>query len=77
MPTSFHGYQRILIKGVPVWKKNETLFLYDTDVDTNPIEVGTVSGGFKADWLSGCSTKLSKYRGDIASRVRATPAKKK
>ena len=80
MPTSLNGYQRAIVKGVPVWKKDGTLYLYDMDVGTNPINIGTASEGFSATWVADCSAKLTTYRAEAASRVRrvnTTPSKKK
>ena len=80
MPASLNGYQRIIVKGVPAWKKDDVLYLYDTDVGTNPIVVGTVSGGFSESWSDATIHKLEQYRKDITSRVRrsvTTASKKK
>lgn len=80
MPTSLNGYQRIIVKGVPAWKKDDKLYLYDTDVGTAPIHIGTVSEGFSVSWLPPCSSKLATYRTEMVSRVRrtgGTPSKKK
>ena len=70
MPASLNGYQRIIVRGVPAWKKEDVLYLYDTDVGTNPIVVGTVSGGFSESWSDATAQKLEQYRTDLASRVR-------
>jgi len=79
MPASVNGYQRIIVKGIPVWKKDDGLYLYDTDVSTNPIKIGTVSEGFFEEWYEVCTAKLENYRKEMASRVRRVnaPAGKK
>ena len=79
MPTSLHGYQRLIIKGVPVWKKDDSIYLYDTDIQTNPIKIGTLSGGFSENWTTVCKEKLETYRNDMIIRTRrtATSSKKK
>jgi len=74
MPASVNGYQRIIVKGIPVWKKDDSLYLYDTDVSTNPIKIGTVSEGFSAEWYEACATKLETYRKEMVSRVRRVNA---
>jgi hypothetical protein len=60
------------VKGIPVWKKEDNLYLYDTDVQTNPIKIGTLSGGFSTDWLEHCNEKIVSYRKDQAVRTRRT-----
>jgi hypothetical protein len=80
MPASVNGYQRIIVKGIPAWKKDDSLYLYDTDVSTNPIKIGTVSEGFSTGWYATCSAKLETYRKEMVSRVRrvnAVASKKK
>jgi len=80
MPTSLNGYQRAIVKGVPVWKKGDALYLYDMDVGSHPINIGTASEGFSVTWVADCSAKLATYRAEAVSRVRranATPSKKK
>jgi hypothetical protein len=77
MPTSLHGFQRLIVKGVPVWKKEDALYYYDTDVNTNPTKVGTLSGGFDANWMSICKEKLESYRSSLTVRTRRTSPKKK
>ena len=46
MPTNLQGYQRVIVRGVPAWKKDGNLYYYDQDVVTNPLKIGTVSEGF-------------------------------
>ena len=78
MPSSLHGYQRLILRGVPVWKKDDNVYLYDIDVGTNPIHIGTVSGGFKPDWLDSCQARLNLYQTCMVSRTRSSaPSKKK
>jgi len=78
MPPSLNGYQRAIVKGVPTWKKDDVLYLYDTDVGTNPIAIGTVSEGYSATWSTATATKLEQYRTDLVARVRRTsPASSK
>ena len=72
MPTSLYGYQRILVRGVPVWKKEDNLYLYDTDVNIAPIKIGSLSGGFSENWGALCEEKLKTYRGDSVVRTRRT-----
>ena len=78
MQTSFNGYQRLIVKGIPTWKKEDALYLYETDVGTNPVQIGTVSGGFAPTWLEKCDARLESYRSSVVSRQRSTaPPKKK
>jgi hypothetical protein len=74
MPASVNGYQRIIVKGIPAWKKDDNLYLYDTAVATDPIKIGTVSEGFSPEWHTACSTKMEAYRKEMVSRVRRVNA---
>ena len=60
-----------------MWKKDDNLYLYDTDIQANPIKIGTLSEGFSADWSSLCSKKLETYRKDSTVRTRRTGASSK
>ncbi len=79
MPTNFHGFQRVLVRGIPAWKKEDTLYYYDTDVVTNPLVIGTVSEGFAEDAEELCSDRVIAFRTKIEVRNRGAnaPAKKK
>ena len=78
MPTNLQGYQRLIVKGIPAWKKDENLYYYDQDVVANPLKIGTVSEGFAANAAELCSERLTAFRQTIESRNRSTgPSKKK
>jgi len=79
MPTNFHGFQRVLVRGIPAWKKEGNLYYYDTDVVTNPLIIGTVSEGFAEEVEELCSDRVIAFRTKIEVRNRSanTPAKKK
>lgn len=79
MPTNFHGFQRVLIRGIPAWKKEGNLYYYDTDVVTNPLIIGTVSEGFAEGAEELCSDRVIAFRTKIEVRNRSAnaPAKKK
>jgi hypothetical protein len=71
MPTNLQGYQRIMIQGIPAWKKDENLYYYDQDVVTSPLKIGTVSEGFIKNAVELCSTKVASFRASIESRNRS------
>ena len=79
MPTNLHGYQRIILRGVPAWKKDGNLYYYDQDVVSNPLKIGTVSEGFSENIGQVCSERVNAFRRTIEVRNRAatTPSKKK
>ena len=79
MPTNFHGFQRVLVRGIPAWKKEDVLYYYDTDVVTNPLVIGKVSEGFAEDAEELCSDRVAAFRSKIEVRNRSAnpPAKKK
>jgi hypothetical protein len=79
MPTSFHGYQRVLIRGIPAWKKDGILYYYDMDVVSNPLVIGSVSEGFKESVRDICAEQVVAFRSKIEVRKRSagTSAKKK
>jgi hypothetical protein len=78
MPTNFQGYQRVIVRGIPAWKKDESLYYYDEDVAKTPLKIGTVSGGFVADVAEVCAPKVQAWRATVESRNRSSaPPKKK
>jgi hypothetical protein len=79
MPTNFHGFQRVLVRGIPAWKKEGTLYYYDMDVVTNPLVIGSVSEGFAEGAEELCSDRVIAFRSKIEVRNRSAnaPAKKK
>lgn len=79
MPTNLQGYQRVIVKGIPAWKKDENLYYYDQEVVTSPLKIGTVSEGFAANAAELCLEKVVAWRATVESRNRSsgTPAKKK
>jgi hypothetical protein len=79
MPTNFQGFQRVIIRGIPAWKKEGVLYYYDDDVGKTPLNIGTVVDGFVSEAVDLCSTKVQAWRATIESRNRSsgTPAKKK
>ena len=79
MPTNLQGYQRVMVRGIPAWKKDDNLYYYDMDVAKSPLIIGTVAEGFATNAVDICSEKVVAFRAGIESRSRsaATPAKKK
>jgi len=79
MPTNFQGYQRVIVRGVPAWKKEGVLYYYDEDIAKTPLKIGTVADGFVADVAVACSEKVEAWRLTLESRNRstATSSKKK
>jgi len=75
MPTNLQGYQRLIVKGIPTWKKDENLYYYDQDVVANPLKIGTVSEGFAANAAELCSERIATFRQTIESRNRLTKKK--
>jgi hypothetical protein len=79
MPTNFQGYQRVIVRGIPAWKKDESLYYYDEDVAKTPLKIGTVADGFVDDVAILCSSKVQAWRLTVESRNRSSgaPPKKK
>jgi len=74
MPTNLHGYQRVIIRGIPAWKKGNGLYYYEQDVGTNPLQIGTVSEGFATNVDELCSERIAAFRRTIEVRNRASAA---
>jgi hypothetical protein len=74
MPTNLHGYQRVIIRGIPAWKKGNGLYYYEQDVATNPLQIGTVSEGFATNVDELCSERIAAFRRTIEVRNRASAA---
>lgn len=80
MPANLHGYQRVIVRGVPAWKKDGDLYYYEQDVFTNPLKIGTVSEGFATNTGDLCSERIATFRSGLEVRNRAAaaaPPKKK
>jgi hypothetical protein len=79
MPTNLHGYQRVIVRGVPAWKKDGDLYYYDQDVFTNPLKIGTVSEGFAANTGELYLERIANFRAglEVRNRASAAPPKKK
>ena len=79
MPTNLQGYQRAIVSGVPVWKKDGNLYYYDQDVVTNPLKIGTVSEGFATNTSELCSERVTTFRAsmEVRNRITVTSPKKK
>ena len=79
MPTNLHGYQRVIVRGVPAWKKDGDLYYYDQDIATNPLKIGTVSEGFATNVGELCATRVADFRTtiEVRNRVATAPPKKK
>ena len=79
MPTNLQGYQRVIVGGVPVWKKDGNLYYYDQDVVTNPLKIGTVSEGFATNTAELCSERVTTFRAsiEVRNRITTTSPKKK
>jgi hypothetical protein len=76
MPTNLQGYQRVIVRGVPAWKKDGDLYYYDQDVVTNPLKIGTVSEGFATNLGELCESRVAAFRAAIEVRNRASSKKK-
>jgi hypothetical protein len=76
MPTNLQGYQRVIVRGVPAWKKDGDLYYYDQDVVTNPLKIGTVSEGFMTNLGELCERRVGAFRAAIEVRNRASSKKK-
>ena len=78
MPTNFQGYQRVIVRGIPAWKKDDSLYYYDEDVAKTPLKIGTVADGFVADVAAVVESKVQAWRTTVESRNRSSaPPKKK
>jgi hypothetical protein len=79
MPTNLQGYQRVIVRGVPAWKKDGDLYYYDQDVVINPLKIGTVSEGFATNIDELCSERTVTFRTglEVRNRVATAPPKKK
>jgi hypothetical protein len=79
MPTNTNGYQRVIVGGVPVWKKDGDLYYYDQDIVKNPLKIGTDTGGFVANMSEICASRIAAFRTTIGvrNRMATAPAKKK
>ncbi len=76
MPTNLQGYQRVIVGGVPAWKKDGDLYYYDQDVVMNPLKIGTVSEGFATNLGELCESRVEAFRSTIDVRNRASSKKK-
>ena len=69
------AYQRILLKGVPVWKDAEgRLYYYENSTPPthdNKVLIGTEAAGLNSDWQIVLQSYLHTYREGAASRARA------
>jgi hypothetical protein len=83
MPAHTAAYQRILVKGIPVWKDKEgSLYYYESSVqptEQTRIKIGSESTGLSSDCMELLQSKLESYRQTMVSRTRlvAAPAEKK
>lgn len=72
MPTTWNGMTRVMVEGIPVWKNaGGDLFYYDPDLKEQTLKVGTLEGGFAANWKEVCAGALEAYREGLKIRPRA------
>jgi hypothetical protein len=74
--------QRVLYKGVPVWRDSEkNLYAYEPGVTPGPtsLKIGTESDGLSEGWKVAYEPRLQAFRQslEVRSRKRATPATRK
>jgi hypothetical protein len=71
-----NGFQRAIIKGIPVWKNSANeYFAYEQDVSTNPIRLGSESEGFTVSWNEFYEARLNSYRDSLVTRIRSANKK--
>ena len=72
------GMQRVMVQGVPMWRNSaKELFAYDHITTTNPIRLGTESGGLVAGWQDIFEPRLKQYRESLDVRARVPTAANK
>jgi len=68
-------YQRIIMRGIPVWKDAEgRVYYYESAVpptEANRIQIGTEAGGFNTDWKDILESRVQSYQQKAQSRSRA------
>ena len=76
MPVTTNGFQRVIVKGIPVWKNSANeYFAYEQDVATNPIRLGSESEGFTVNWKEFYEARLNSYRDSLITRIRSSNKK--
>lgn len=69
------GVQRVLVKGVPVWRDAaRNLYYYDGSGEVGAatrIQIGTEASGFFEDWATRLETELADFRARQTARTRA------
>lgn len=69
-----NGMQRVLYQGIPVLKNTTNdLFIYNPS-STDPIKIGSESGGFAENWKELYAATLDSYRDSLAPRLRSAAA---
>jgi len=66
----------VIVRGIPAWKKEESLYYYDQDVGTAPLKIGTVADGFVGDAVGLAADKVQAWRATVESRNRSSGAAK-
>lgn len=68
-------YQRVIVRGIPVWKDAEgRLYYYETatpPTEATRIQIGTEAGGFNPDWKNLLGPLVQAYQEKAQSRSRA------